>query len=169
MAIREIITISHPPKIKGILHRPCHKVSRIDDYTRALIQDLWDTLDAVGGAGLSAPQINVPLRVIVARHGKYKTALVNPEIKKHSTITDLQTEACLSIPGFIGENVERPKAIKLSARSERGGKVDLTATGWMARIIQHEIDHLDGILYIERMKDKDDFKQIIEDGMEASA
>lgn len=152
MAIREIVTLPHPA-----LRRKAHKVTEFDKDLQNLIDDMIETLRAAPGVGLAAPQIAVDSRVVVVEFGdeedeqapKKLYTLVNPEIVKTSSETEDGVEACLSIPGLVGE-VERYREIVVKALNRQGKPVKVKARGWLARIFQHEIDHLDGVLYPDR-------------------
>jgi peptide deformylase len=112
---------------------------------------------AAPGVGLAAPQVNVPLRVIVVEFGDEEDEdvppklyiIVNPELSKFSKEIVTGTEGCLSIPGFLGE-VERSETVVIKGYNRHGHPLKIKAKGWLARIFQHEVDHLDGILYIDR-------------------
>lgn len=124
----------------------------IDKYPKFDI-DLLDTLQFHGGLGLAAPQIGVPERVILYRnYAQEFVILVNPKIVSSKGIGVSRDEGCLSIPGFQA-NVKRAKVIKVEAYNEYGNKVKIKANGMEAIILQHEIDHLDGILFIDKVKD----------------
>lgn len=152
MAIREIVTLPHPT-----LRRKARKVSDYGPELQNLIDDMIETMRAAPGVGLAAPQINVPLRVIVVEFGDEEDpevpqklfAVVNPEISRVSQETVMGTEACLSIPGMAGD-VERAEAVTVKGLNRRGQPIKIKASGWLARIFQHEIDHLDGVLFIDR-------------------
>lgn len=146
MAIRKILTMDKP-----VLRAKAKKVSRFDAYIEKLVNDMWETLRAAPGVGLAAPQIGESIRVLVAEYEDERVALINPEIIKRSEEEVLGTEGCLSIPGYVGEDVPRAKSITVKARDPRGKEVRLKAEDWFARILQHEIDHLDGILYIDHI------------------
>jgi peptide deformylase len=90
----------------------------------------------------------------------YRAALVNPEIIKRSKEELLGTEGCLSIPGYVGDNIRRAAAITVKARDPRGKEVRINAEGWFARILQHEIDHLDGILFTDRLDRSEDLRKL---------
>jgi peptide deformylase len=111
------------------------------------------------GVGLAAPQIGVPLRVFVAEVNKKFYAFVNPEIVKTSSEEEYFEEGCLSLPGVYGE-VRRPSKIVMTALNERGERVKVKAWGLLARVFQHEIDHLNGMLFV----DKAERTHRIEDG-----
>ena len=152
MALREIKTLPSP-----VLRRKARKVIAFGPELQKLIDDMVETMRIAPGVGLAAPQVDVPLRVIVVEFGseedenapKKLFTLVNPEITRPSEEMVVATEACLSIPGFVGD-VERHEAITVKALNRFGKPQRVKADGWLARIFQHEIDHLDGVLYIDR-------------------
>lgn len=152
MAIREIIT--HP---NAILRRKALKVEKFDKELQSLIDDMIETMRAEPGVGLAAPQVAVPLRLIVVEYGDDENpdvppklyVMANPEITRASTETELGVEGCLSIPGYVGE-VERSLEIVVRGQNRFGKPMKVRAKGWLARIFQHEIDHLNGILFIDR-------------------
>ena len=160
MAIRKILTMEQP-----VLRRKARKVSRFDAYLEKLVADMWETMRVAPGVGLAAPQIGESLRVLVAEFEDQAVALVNPEILKRSEDEELGTEGCLSIPGYVGDNVPRAVAVTVKARDPRGKEVRVKAEGWFARILQHEIDHLDGILYIDHIR-PEDVREVTEDDIE---
>jgi peptide deformylase len=165
MAIRPILTREHP-----VLRRKALKVSRFDAALDRLVQDMWETMHDAPGVGLAAPQIGVPLRVLVAEwggddedgHTAQRVALVNPEIVKRAKEELLGTEGCLSIPGYVGDNIRRAAAVTVKARDPRGKEVRVHAEGWFARILQHEIDHLDGVLFTDRLDRPEDLREVTE-------
>lgn len=116
---------------------------------KKLISAMTKTMLKTDGVGLAAPQIgkNIRLAVINSKDGVF--CLVNPKLTKKSWASELGQEGCLSIPGVFGQ-VKRHKKISLTYYGESGKKIKLTATGLMARVIQHEIDHLDGLLFIDK-------------------
>ena len=131
---------------------------------RRLIADMTETLDDVGGAGLAAPQVHVPWRVVIFRVPAERTtgrpedlaqdlvALVNPVIEPLADSRELGWEGCLSVPGLRGA-VPRWVRIRYRGRTPEGQSIDRTVEGFHARVVQHECDHLDGILYPRRMTD----------------
>lgn len=131
-----------------------------------LLQDMRDTMQAMNGAGLAAPQIGVGLRVVifgVQKNSRYpdadsvpETVLINPVITPVNDQTDLAWEGCLSVPGLRGV-VERYSHIRYQGFDEQGALIDRTVSGFHARVVQHECDHLDGILYPMRIKDMTQF------------
>jgi len=131
-----------------------------------LLQDMHDTMDAMSGAGLAAPQIAVPLRVVVfglKRNTRYPdaeevpyTILINPIITPVGDVVEEGWEGCLSVPGMRGL-VPRWRALRYQGRDQLGGTIDRTVSGFHARVVQHECDHLDGILYPMRIQDLRNF------------
>jgi peptide deformylase len=150
MALRKILTMENP-----VLRAKAKKVSRFDPWLERLVHDMWETMADAPGVGLAAPQIGESVRVLVAEYEDHKVALINPEIVKRSEEQELGTEGCLSIPGFVGDNVPRALAVTVKARDPKGKEIRVKADGWFARILQHEIDHLDGVLYIDYLKPED--------------
>lgn len=152
MAIREIVT--HP---NNILRRKALKVEKFDKELQQLIEDMIETMRAEPGVGLAAPQVAVPLRLIVVEYGEDENpdsppklyVMANPEITRASAETEMGVEGCLSIPGYVGE-VERAAEIVVRGQNRYGKPMKVKAKGWLARIFQHEIDHLNGILFIDR-------------------
>lgn len=154
MALREIVTIPAP-----VLRRKARKVTDFGPELQQLVDDMIETMRQAPGVGLAAPQVNVSQRVIVVEYGEedeegeQKTppklyALVNPQIARISKEREVGTEGCLSIPGIIGD-VDRPVGIVLRGQNRHGQPVRLKADGWLARIFQHEIDHLEGVLFTD--------------------
>ncbi|GAB4486962.1 MAG: peptide deformylase [Anaerolineales bacterium] len=159
MAIREIVTVPDP-----VLRRKAHKVTKFDDNLKTLIDDMVETMRQAPGVGLAAPQIGVLEQIIVVeyfekeedeeREGaeaapKRLYVVVNPEITRVSPETVTGTEGCLSIPGYLGE-VERFEAVTVKGQNRRGQPITLKLKDWTARIFQHEIDHLNGVLFTDR-------------------
>jgi peptide deformylase len=169
MAIREIVTIPHP-----VLRKKARKVNEVDADVRTLIDEMVEAMREAPGVGLAAPQVGVSSRVIVVEFGKEEDedapkklyALVNPIIAEMSEEKVLGIEGCLSIPRLVGE-VERHQRVVVKALNRFGKPVKLKAEGWLARILQHEIDHLDGILYTDRAtrvwQPSEDEQQVIAD------
>ena len=131
-----------------------------------LVDDMIDTMRAANGAGLAAPQIGVPLRVVifgVEKNPRYPnaepvpfTVLINPEIDILDQNTEAGWEGCLSVPGMRGK-VERFHKIRYGGFDINGTRIDRTVEGFHARVVQHEVDHLDGILYPQRIKNMCEF------------
>ncbi|HVA25072.1 MAG TPA: peptide deformylase [Chloroflexota bacterium] len=140
-----------------VLRRKAKKASRVDDSLRRLIDDMFYTMynNDTRGIGLAAPQVGVSIRVIVVdmQDDEHEPiALVNPEIVKASQELVCAAEGCLSVPGLRGD-VERHEWVTVKARDDRGHETRIRADGWFARCLQHEIDHLDGILYTDKATD----------------
>lgn len=156
MAIRRIVTADNP-----ILRRKSKRVKRLDGSIQTLIDDMVETVHATRGLGLAAPQVGVPLRVIVIElpedeedplSGKL-IVLCNPEIVKASSEEEA-IEGCLSVPGYVGE-VKRAAAVTVKGRDRAWKERRIKAKGLLARALQHEIDHLDGVLYIDHLESLD--------------
>ena len=163
MAILKIARMGHP-----VLKRRADPVEDpISPEITNLINDMVDTLADVGGVGLAAPQVHVPLRVVIfhvprARmaaedgeeypEGVPLTFLINPVIEPQSDVMEEGIEACLSVPGLAG-SVPRFREIRYTGLTPTGERIDRTARGFHARVVQHECDHLDGVLYPMRMTD----------------
>lgn len=133
-----------------VLKEQAAPVSRIDHRIRSLLDDMARTMDNAAGVGLAAPQVGVSLRIIVIDVGDGLVELINPEIVEAEG-SECGSEGCLSIPEVFGE-VERSAKVTVQAVKRNGKKVCFSASGLLARALQHEIDHLDGILFIDRAK-----------------
>ena len=167
MTILEIITPENP-----ILRRKAKKVEQVTPAMQTLIDDMIATMREAPGVGLAAPQVARSVRLFVAEYaeepsedGKSGSAtpaegdapppkpklyvFINPEIVRASEEKAEGAEGCLSIPGYAG-TVERHEAVTVKGLNRRGQPVKVKAKGWLARIFQHEIDHLDGVLFIDR-------------------
>lgn len=154
MSLREIVTVPEP-----VLRRKALKVTNFGSELQKLIDDMIETMRDAPGVGLAAPQVDVTQRVIVVEYAEVDDegeqeppklfAMVNPEIVRYSTETEPGTEGCLSIPGFLGD-VNRSLNVTVKGLNRHGKPIRVKAQGWLARIFQHEIDHLDGILFTDR-------------------
>ena len=156
MTLHTIITLPDP-----VLKRKAHAVNKFDKNLQTVIDDMVETMREAPGVGLAAPQIGLSERVIVVEYyekeedeekedaPKKVWAMINPEITKASEETLVGVEGCLSIPGLVGE-VERHAVIQVKGLNRHGKPTKVKAKGWLARIFQHEIDHLNGILFTER-------------------
>jgi len=148
MAILEIKKFKDP-----ILRKRSKKIRKVNDKIKKLIVDMAQTMAKGQGIGLAAPQVGVLRRVIVV-HGDFKgqriLGLINPKITKMSKEKEKDMEGCLSFPGIILE-IKRAKEIKVKGLDINGKKIRLKAKGLLARVIQHEIDHLDGIVFYNRL------------------
>ena len=143
MALRNIVTLEDP-----ILRKTSRKVEKFDKRLWDLLDDMKDTLYNANGAGLAAVQVGILRRVVVIDVGDGYIELVNPEITERSDETQEETEGCLSIPGEYGITV-RPQWVKVKAQNREGKWVVYKGEGLKARCFCHELDHLDGILYID--------------------
>lgn len=150
MALLRIITAPDP-----ILKSKAKRVEVVDDRIRALMADMLETMYAAPGIGLAAPQVGVLERVIVLDTGKTEEtrdpmALVNPEITWASDQDNSYEEGCLSVPQHYS-NVVRPAEIKVRYQDETGAQKEIHAQGLLATVLQHEMDHLDGVLFIDHL------------------
>jgi peptide deformylase len=152
MALLEIVTVPDP-----ILRRKAHKVTDFGKDFQTLVTNMIDTMRDAPGVGLAAPQVAVSMRLIVVEYGddedeeapKKLYVVVNPEIVEKSEEMVLGVEACLSVPDLVGE-VDRHERIVIKGLNRHGKPVKIKAQGWLARIFQHEIDHVEGIVYTDR-------------------
>lgn len=164
MTTLEIITPSNPT-----LRRKARPVTRFDDELQTLIDDMIETMRLAPGVGLAAPQVDCSLRLAVIEtmpetdeegneiEGTRELyVIINPEISWRSRQMVDGIEGCLSIPGYVGE-VSRHESIRVNALDRHGKKQSLRLKGWTARVFQHEIDHLDGVLYIDRLTEPENF------------
>jgi len=147
VAIRKIATLGHP-----VLRRRAAEVTRIDDSVRALMDDMMETMHAAPGIGLAAPQVAESLRVIVVSYDDHEFALANPRVVRHGKETEADVEACLSLP-LVQGLVRRPLAVTVTGIDRDGEGVTLEVEDWLARCVQHEIDHLDGTVFLDRVTD----------------
>jgi len=152
MGLRTIVTLPDP-----VLRRKAHKVTTFDKDLQVLVEDMIETMRAAPGVGLAAPQISQSIRLIVVEYGdeedeevpKKLYVVVNPEIVEASEEVITETEGCLSVPGLVGD-VERYQKVVIKGLNRYGKPAKVKAEGWLARIFQHEIDHLNGVLYTDR-------------------
>ncbi|MCD6599324.1 MAG: peptide deformylase [Dehalococcoidia bacterium] len=148
MSVLKMRTLPDP-----VLRQKASKVSKIDGSIQKLIDDMIETMHADAGVGLAAPQIGVSLRVAVIEiPGEEVITLINPEIIKRQGERVLQ-EACLSVPGYQGE-IKRAVTVKVKAQNRQGKEFRLKGEGLLAQALEHEIDHLDGVVYVDHIKDQ---------------
>jgi peptide deformylase len=148
MSVREVRLLGDP-----VLRVVAEPVVEITDEVRNLVNDMFDTMYDEDGVGLAAPQIGIGARVIVVDPRDPDVApfaLINPAVVELSEEIDRSEEGCLSIP-TLREMVERPERVVVEGLSVRGEPLRFDADGLLARILQHEVDHLDGILFIDRI------------------
>lgn len=135
----------------AVLRTRADEVQGIDAGVRKLVADMWDTMDHAEGVGLAAPQVGVSRRVLVYDdHDGHRGALINPSYTVPRADSEFDYEGCLSVPEIGGE-IERPLEIDVTGLDENGDEVRFHADGLLARICQHEIDHLDGIMFMQRL------------------
>ena len=155
MAIREVVKLPEP-----VLRKKSHKVTQFDDGFQKLVDDMIATMRDEPGVGLAAPQVNVSLRLIVVEYpdddaDEQATAklfvIANPEFSEISDQRVMGLEGCLSVPNIIGD-VERANEVTIKGLNRYGKKQTIKAKGWLARIFQHEVDHLNGVLFVDRAK-----------------
>ena len=153
-----ILPICHLPDKPG-LRRKAKKVSRIDSSIQRLIDDMVETMQQACGAGLAAPQVGVPLRVIVLQMpDEEPIAIINPEIVKRAGEQEV-TEGCLSIPGYFGE-IKRSDSVTVKGQNRQGKAIRIKATGLVAEALEHEIDHLNGVLYVDHLESRDKLHEV---------
>lgn len=171
MAVLEIVTV--PNKI---LKRNAKPVTGFGPDLQQLIDDMVDTMRDAPGVGLAGPQVGVLQQVIVVEFGDEEDeeaptklyTLVNPKIARASEETVMGIEGCLSIPELVGD-VERSVSVTVKAQNRYGQPMKLKASGWLARIFQHEIDHLNGILFTDRTDAIYKLEDLIEEQEQAEA
>lgn len=137
-----------------VLRQRAPEVTKVTDAQRRLAADMLDTMRVAPGVGLAAPQVGVLERMFVFEVEDRSGAVVNPVIVERSPDTLTEEEACLSIPG-LGFPVDRHARVRVEGLDENGDPVVLEGEGLLARVFQHEIDHLDGVLFIDRLSEKD--------------
>lgn len=165
MAILEVVTPPHP-----VLRQDARQVSDFGTELQELIDDMTETMRSADGVGLAANQVAVPLQVVVVElpliesedpdepqpppHAGELFALVNPRLSWRSRSTVAGVEGCLSLPGIVGE-VERHEEVRVEAQDRNGKRFSMRFKDWMARVFQHEIDHLKGVLFTDHIDDPD--------------
>src|SRR5918998_1047204 len=153
MAIRAIVALGNP-----VLRQKARKVSRIDTSIAKLVEDMIETMRAAPGVGLAAPQIGVPLQVAVVETEKEQVhVLINPEIVKADGEYE-PDEGCLSVPGYWAK-VKRNERVTVKARDLKGKEIRLSGDGLFGQALQHEIDHLNGMVYVDRLDSLDDLRR----------
>ena len=145
MAVMKIVKLGED----DVLRKKAHPVKIIDRRTQALLKDMAETMYAADGVGLAAPQVGILRRIAVIDVGDGLVELINPEIIS-SEGSEIAPEGCLSIPGRRC-TVERPTKVVVRALDRKGRQIEFTAEGFFARAVCHELDHLDGIVYVDKM------------------
>ena len=149
MALLRIRTFGDP-----VLRQRAGEVTKITDVHRRLIKDMIDTMRDAPGVGLAAPQVGVMERIFVWEVEEEHGALINPEIVKRSRKRITEEEGCLSLPGLVYP-VERNYEVRVRALDENGNEIEIVGDDLLARVFQHEIDHLDGVLFIDHLTEAD--------------
>ncbi len=151
MAVMPVIKMDNP-----LLHRKAKKVSKIDDSIQKLIDDMVETMHDIEGAGLAAPQVGVPLQVVVIQLPDEEDVitLINPEIVKTSEESEMMTEGCLSLPGYRAD-VKRFTSVTVKARDRQGKLIRIKGEDFLAHVLQHEVDHINGIVYVDHLESMD--------------
>ncbi|HHE40943.1 MAG TPA: peptide deformylase [Candidatus Cloacimonetes bacterium] len=153
MTLREVVKLPDE-----ILRRKAHPVKNFDGNFQSLVDDMIETMRDEPGVGLAAPQVNISLRLIVVEYPVNDEdenaepslfVLANPEFKMMSENKVMGIEGCLSVPNIVGD-VERSEEIIIEGVNRRGEIEQIHAKGWLARIFQHEMDHINGILFVDR-------------------
>ena len=143
-----------------VLREKCTDVTEFDDALHILLQAMYETLEEADGIGLAAPQVGVDQRFfIVSLPDGTKREFINPQITGTSVETNPYEEGCLSLPG-VYHDVVRPSKVIISAQDANGVPFTLKASGLLARVIQHEYDHLDGVLFIDHLNDEERAKVV---------
>jgi peptide deformylase len=155
MAIRPILTAEQP-----MLRERTKRVSTFDASLHRLLDDMLETMRDAPGVGLAANQIGIPLQVAIIEIEERITELVNPQIVKGSG-EQVDWEGCLSIPGYVAEAARHEK-VTVKARNRHGKEFRVKGTDLLARALQHEIDHLNGILYIDHLESLDELVRVKE-------
>ena len=165
MAVRPITVLGD-----AVLRQRAKRVPQVDGSIQRLVEDMIDTMRDANGVGLAAPQVGVPLRVVVIGiPGEEVITLINPEIVKRSGERTV-TEGCLSVPGYWAE-VTRSVSVTAKGRDLQGRQVRIKAKDdLLAQALEHEIDHINGVLYIDHLESLDELKKVApETGEEGSA
>jgi peptide deformylase len=142
--LHRLSLVLHPD---SCLRAICPPVGRFDSTLRDLLQEMEDFMSAHGGIGLAGPQVAIKQRLLVGRIGERALRLMNPEVRATGT-SELLTEGCLSLPDTL-VTVLRPERIEVNGYDDRGRRRSFSATGLWARVIQHELDHLNGVLILD--------------------
>ena len=154
MAILTVRTVPEP-----VLKQKSKRVKSIDGSIRKLAADMIETMHATSGVGLAAPQVGVPLRVIViGMPDEEDFVLINPQIVRRSG-ERLVTEGCLSVPGYYGE-IQRALRVTVKGRDLSGKEIRIKAEELLAQALEHEIDHLNGVLYIDHLESQDKLHKV---------
>ena len=160
MAILPIRTLPEP-----VLRQKSKRISNIDSAVRRLIENMRETMYAARGVGLAAPQVGTPLRLIVIGIPEEEDiVLINPQIVRRSG-ERLVDEGCLSVPGYVGQ-IKRAESVTAKGRDQNGKEIRIKADNLLAQALEHEIDHLNGILYIDHLESTDNLRKIAPEEIE---
>jgi peptide deformylase len=170
MPVRPIVVYDDP-----LLRKRSRQVRRVSPAIRELVDDMVETMHAANGIGLAAIQVGAPKNVVVVQlpedeenpHGGILYVVANPQLARKSRETEAGTEGCLSVPGLAGE-VSRHRAVTVKGLDARGKPVRIKAEGLLARVFQHEIDHCDGVLFIDHIEDPEKLWTVKEGEEEAA-
>ena len=153
-----ILPMCHLPD-DSVLRQKAKRVPRVDSSIQRLIDDMVETMQQVSGVGLAAPQVGVSLRVVVLRMpDEEPIAIINPEMVKRTGEREV-SEGCLSVPGYVGE-IKRSVSVTVKGWDRHGKAIRIKATNLMAQVLEHELDHLNGILYIDHIESQDKLHKI---------
>ncbi len=142
-----------------VLRQKANRVRAIDGSIQKLVGDMLETMHSVGAVGLAAPQLDTLLRVIViGMPGEEDIVLINPEVVRR-TGERLVDEGCLSVPGYIGQ-IKRAESVRVKGRDQDGKEIRIKADELLAQALEHEIDHLNGVLYIDYLETMDNLRKI---------
>ncbi len=145
-----------------VLRQKAKRVTNIDGAIARLIDDMVETMHEVGGVGLAAPQVGIPLRVaVIELPGEETIVLVNPKIVKRSGERQVE-EGCLSVPGYRGE-IQRSVKVIAKGLDRRGREIRIKGEGLLAQVLEHEVDHLNGTLYVDHLESIDQLYQVAPD------
>ena len=152
----DIVTVNSPKA--AVLRRRAKPVAKVTRDVQRLIEAMLITMHDASGLGLAAPQVGEGVRVMVAQVEDRVVVLADPELV-HAEGEETASEACLSIPGVVGD-VPRATSITIRGKNRRGRRITVVAAGLLARVLQHELDHLDGILFLDRVRDPSTIRSV---------
>jgi len=154
MAVIPIRVVPDP-----VLRQKAKRVKIIDSLIQKLIGNMTETMHAAPGAGLAAPQVGIPLRVVVIGiPEEEEIALINPQVVRRRGERWVD-EGCLSIPGYVGQ-IKRAESVTVKGRNQDGKEIRIKAEGLLAQALEHEVDHLNGVLYIDHLESMDELRKI---------
>jgi peptide deformylase len=154
MAVLPIRVVPDP-----VLRQKAKRVKAIDKSIRKLVNDMQETLHAANGVGLAANQVGISLRLIVLNMPENECkVIINPEIIRR-TGERIVNEGCLSIPGYVGE-IKRSEMVRIKGQDSKGKEIRIKAEGLLAEVLEHEIDHINGVLYVDHLESQDKLHKI---------